>query len=136
MCLRIYTGAMKSHYFLIDYKKKNQGAWFGYVKRKVENYRSEYVATMAFNEAFSLLNKFTKFDKSSSAVSKSLLRIRISLPDALNFTKMTLICEKVSTFWKIVFCIGDKPKLTRCMQIFRRSINSTLYAALNSNCKE
>lgn len=51
-CVLGYTQSDEITLLLIDYKKKNQGAWFGYVKRKVETIAAS-MATMAFNEAFS-----------------------------------------------------------------------------------
>lgn len=35
-CVLGYTQSDEITLLLIDYKKKNQGAWFGYVKRKSE----------------------------------------------------------------------------------------------------
>lgn len=50
-CVLGYTQSDEITLLLIDYKKKNQGAWFGYVKRKVETIAAS-MATMAFNESF------------------------------------------------------------------------------------
>lgn len=53
-CVLGYTQSDEITLLLIDYKSMAQGAWFGYVKRKVETI-SASMATMAFNEAFSKL---------------------------------------------------------------------------------
>lgn len=60
-CVLGYTQSDEITLLLIDYKKKNQDAWFGYVKRKVETI-SASMATMAFNEAFAdvLTEKMTE----------------------------------------------------------------------------
>lgn len=51
-CVLGYTQSDEITLLLIDYKSATQGAWFGYVKRKVETI-SASMATMAFNNAFS-----------------------------------------------------------------------------------
>jgi len=50
-CVLGYTQSDEITLLLIDYKSVTQGAWFGYVRRKVETI-SASMATMAFNNAF------------------------------------------------------------------------------------
>lgn len=50
-CILGYTQSDEITLLLVDYKNMHQGAWFGYVKRKVETL-SASMATMAFNNAF------------------------------------------------------------------------------------
>lgn len=60
-CVLGYTQSDEITLLLIDYKRTNQDAWFGYVKRKVET-NSASMATMAFNNFFSdvLIEEITK----------------------------------------------------------------------------
>ena len=60
-CVLGYTQSDEITLLLIDYKSMNQGARFGYARRKVETI-SASMATMAFNNAFSdiLKNRVTK----------------------------------------------------------------------------
>lgn len=50
-CVLGYTQSDEITLLLIDYKSMSQGAWFGYVKRKVETI-SASMATMAFNNFY------------------------------------------------------------------------------------
>ena len=50
-CVLGYTQSDEITLLLIDYKSMAQGAWFGYVKRKVETI-SASMATMAFNKFY------------------------------------------------------------------------------------
>ena len=50
-CVLGYTQSDEITLLLIDYKSMSQGAWFGYVKRKVETI-SASMATMAFNKFY------------------------------------------------------------------------------------
>ena len=53
-CVMGYTQSDEITLLLIDYKTMQQGAWFGYVRRKVETL-SASMATMAFNKFFTKL---------------------------------------------------------------------------------
>lgn len=55
-CVLGYTQSDEITLLLIDYKSVTQGAWFGYVQRKVETI-SASMATMAFNNAYSEILK-------------------------------------------------------------------------------
>lgn len=55
-CVLGYTQSDEITLLLIDYKSATQGAWFGYVQRKVETI-SASMATMAFNNAYSEILK-------------------------------------------------------------------------------
>lgn len=64
-CVLGYTQSDEITLLLIDYKDRNSGAWYNYVKRKIESVVSS-MTTMAFNQMFSeilnerLLNDLSK----------------------------------------------------------------------------
>lgn len=51
-CVLGYTQSDEISLLLIDYKTRNSGAWYNYVRRKVETAAAS-MATMAFNQMFS-----------------------------------------------------------------------------------